>query len=302
MRHLAEGNTIRVLTRRKPNMAKFPNKVEVYYGDLTSDSLELVSFVDGVDLLYHCAAELKDASRMYSVHVQGTTNLLKAAVGRIGRWIQLSSVGVYGPHLSGVVTEETPLNPTGSYEKTKAESDCILLEAALNGAVKLSILRPSIVFGEDMANRSLFQLVSTIYKDFFFFIGKPGASANYIYIDNVVEALVLCGHHPRAEGRVYNLSDRRTMEEFTSIIARNLEKSVPRLRVPENLVRTVASLCGILPKFPLKKSRIDALTNRCIYNTDRIEKELGYRHTVSMEEGLARLVRHWKNTRKGMLT
>ncbi|MEW5949729.1 MAG: NAD(P)-dependent oxidoreductase [Thermodesulfobacteriota bacterium] len=301
-RHLAQGDTVRILTRRNRSEISLCPHLKIYRADLTTNSNDLIPFVKGADLLYHCAAELRDTGRMYAVHVQGTSNLLKAAIGRIGRWVQLSSVGVYGPHIAGVVTEETPLNPTGIYEKTKAESDLIILRAAESEAIRFSILRPSIVFGEGMTNRSLFQLVSAIDKGVFFFIGKRGASANYIHVDNVVEGLIICGRLPQAEGRIYNLSDWRSMEEFITIIARQLGKSMPSFRIPEGVIRLIVTLLGVIPKFPLSKSRVEALTNRCSYTIARIKQELGYRHVVSIEEGLARLVTHWKSTQKGILT
>ena len=46
---------------------------------------------------------------------------MAVACGRIGRWIQLSSVGVYGPRTEGIVTEHTPEAPLGTYEQTKAD-------------------------------------------------------------------------------------------------------------------------------------------------------------------------------------
>jgi hypothetical protein len=37
----------------------------------------------------------------------------------------------------------------------------------------------------------------------FFFVGPPGASANYVAVDNVGDALVRCATRPEAAGRVY---------------------------------------------------------------------------------------------------
>jgi nucleoside-diphosphate-sugar epimerase len=76
-----------------------------------------------------------------------------------------------------------------------------------------------------MTNRSLYALVTMIQRDLFFLIGKPGASANYIHVDNVVEALMLYWSMPQAAGQVYNLSDHRTMETFIGVIAQSLERN-----------------------------------------------------------------------------
>jgi len=294
LRHLEKGNTVRVLTRREPNETGLPNNVFLYQEDLTSSVKNLVSFVDGAELLYHCAAEINKPNLMLNVHIQGTRNLIEAASGKIGIWIQLSSVGVYGPHFSGVVTEETPLNPIGIYETTKAESDNLVIEAAARKAITFSMLRPSNVFGPSMTNQSLFQMIGMINKRLFFFIGKPGASANYIHVDNVVEGLVQCGKMDAARGRIYNISDYRTIEEFVTVIADELRKPMPMLRLPETPIRWMAKLCERLPHFPLTESRVNALTNRSVYSIERIQYELGYTHQVPMEDGLRQMVKVWK--------
>lgn len=299
LRHLAAGDTVRLLSRRSIYDMALPDSVQIFHGDLTGPVEFLVPFVDGIDILYHCVAEIKDQTKMYSVNVKGTQNLCIAAGQRIGHWVQLSSVGAYGSQYSGIVTEETPLNPVGIYEKTKTESDQIVINAARRGSFTYSILRPSNVFGPTMTNQSLFQMIAMINKGFFFFIGKLGASANYIHVDNVVEGLVRCGKLHAARGQIYNLSDHRTIKEFVAIIADELHKPVPRLRLPEMPVRWMAKLCGKLPHFPLTESRVNALTNRSSYSTERIQSELGYVHHVSMEDGLRQMVKAWKQaTRK----
>lgn len=66
---------------------------------------------------------------------------------------------------------------------------------------------------------------------------------------------------------------------------------MPHLRMPEWPIRLSARLLGSVPGFPLTEARVDALTGRAIYSSARIERELDYRHRVSMEEGIEELVR-----------
>jgi len=253
---------IRVLSRRSG-------------GDLLKDDLR--PFVDGADVLFHCAGELRREEAMRALHVEGTRRLVEAARGRVGRWVQLSSVGAYGlAQREGTVDERSPLAPEGEYERTKVESD-----ALVEGAI---ILRPSIVFGPGMPNRSLYQLVSMVERGLFFFVGK-GAIANYVYVDDVADALLACGTHPRAAG-TYVLSDDRPMEAFIAAIGGKRRPPT----VPEWAARGVATLAGWLPGFPLTRARVDALSRRVRYSPERIQRELGYKFGVSIEEGLRRLV------------
>lgn len=296
-RHVERGDEVRVLTRRPPHAAGLPEEVVVFGGDL-AQAADLRPFVDGADVLYHCAGEIGDASRMEALHVEGTRRLIAAASHRIGRWVQLSSVGVYGQPRAGRITEESPADPLGSYETTKKASDDLVQAAGAAGAFDWAMLRPSIVFGADMPNQSLYQLIRVVERGQFFFIGKPGASANYVPVDNVVDALVLCALHPAAKGRIFNVSDHATLEDFVGMIADALGRARPRRRLPEFVARLLAVAgTAVMPRFPLTPSRVDALTTRACYPTDAIERTLGYTHRVPLQAGIISLANSWKARR-----
>lgn len=294
--HLKRGDQVRILSRRPYDYSVLDGATR-YRGDLISSINLLSQFVDGADILYHCAGEIRDQKKMYPVHVTGTENLCAAARGRIGHWVQLSSVGAYGFHDIGKITEETPLNPVGPYEVTKTESDEIVIQASKRGAFSYSILRPSNVYAPEMTNQYLFRLIEMIKRGLFFFIGRPGASANYIHLANVVEALMLCGSARSSRAKVFNLSDHCTFEAFIAIIADELGCPSPTLRFPERAVRCFSKVFGLIPGFPLSASRIGAMTTRCVYSIDKIHSELGYFHVVPLEEGIRQLVRVWKQSK-----
>lgn len=294
VRELALANHhVRILTRTRTGVhPELPN-VSYFRGDLSDDG-SLATFLDGAEVLFHCAGEVSDISRMEHLHVAGTKRLIEAASGRVRHWVQLSSTGAFGPRRSGEITERDPLHPVGPYETTKVASDELVVAASTQGAFTHAILRPSIVFGGDMPNRSLFSMLRMIERSLFFFIGRPGASANYVHVDNVVHALVLCGFSHKSSGGSFNLSDHLTVEDFVGHMASVLEVSRPTLRLPEGLVRLSARLLGGLPGFPLTQSRIDALTSFVRFPINHIENELGYQHRISMAEGIAELVRGYR--------
>lgn len=293
-RLMERGDTVRLLTRH-PAASETAALLEVHECDLLTMGVnDLALILHGVDVLYHCAGQLKDEHAMRSLHVDSTRKLAEAASGNIDHWVQLSSVGVYGPVAQGDVTENSKLNPLGQYEITKAESEKIVVNAANKGGFSCSILRPSNVFGSSMTNQSLFRMVAMIDRGIFFYIGQPGASANYIHVDNVIEGLVRCGTMHQAKGRTYNLSDYCTMEHFVETIAAALNRRAPKLRIPETLARLAGIIFGKLPGFPLTLSRTNALVKRSRYPVVRIQHELDYHPVISMEEGLQELVAGYK--------
>ncbi len=289
----ARGDQVRYLTRRQSTQTI--DGATPFAGSLASPLDELRKFARDVDILYHCAAEVRDESAMRTTNVTGTANLLEAAGDDLGRWVQLSSTGVYGQHLPGNTNEGSAVNPANPYEASKAAADEILRVAAVQRNFPSVILRPSVVYGNDMPNQSVFQLIGAINSGLFFFIGQPGAVSNYVHVDNVVDALMRCAHAPLpANGRAYIVSDHRTLEVIVAIVAAALGKSRSPMRFPAPMVRAISRVAGIVPSFPLSPSRIEALTSRTVYVSDRIRTELGHENRISMEAGIGELARYWK--------
>src|SRR5664280_857495 len=104
-------------------------------------------------------------------------------------------------------------------------------------------------------------MINLVNRRIFFYVGRPGASANYVYVDNVVDALRMCATDEEAIDKTYNLSVRGTMESFVATIASELSHRPPCVRVPGNIVRQAARSFELVPRVPLSQARVDALTS-----------------------------------------
>lgn len=296
LRLLEQGHCVNILSRmRPPDSDGSHPKLQHFQADLCSDRPDLDAFLDGVSLLFHCAGEIKDELAMQALHVDGTRNLIDQASGKIQHWIQLSSVGAYGPQLQGIITEDTQERPIGTYERTKTQSDGLVLEAAANQAFKCTILRPANVIGANMPNRSVFQMIEAIDRGVFAFIGPSGAMTNYVSVEDVVKALILCAQREAESPEIYNLAEPLTLEEFVGAICSALHKPPPRLRLPKWLMGLMVVVVGKIPGFPLNSNRIDALTNRARYDATKISQQLAYTSEKSVVECVAEMVRTRKN-------
>jgi nucleoside-diphosphate-sugar epimerase len=294
---LARGDRVRALVR-DPGAAicRLP-AVRVFQGDLADPGRVPAEFVAGADVLYHCAAEIRDERRMNATNIEGTRALARLAAGRIGRWVHLSSASVYGAVRSGRIVEGSPLRPDSVYGGTKVESEAIVQAAAAAGGFGFVILRPSNVFGIGMPGVSLFKLFAMIDRGLFCFVGQPNAVMNYVHVDNAAAALVLAGTRDAAAGRTYNVSDQMPIEDLAAIVAGEIGVRRPARRLPEVPLRIVAGALGWVPGMPLAHRNLDALTQRASYASDRIREELGYEPAVSLEAGLRELARNWKQSR-----
>jgi len=280
--HLDRGDQVRVLTRN-PDLQR--NEIEYVVGDLTQSDLS--SFVGGADILYHCAGQLNDESQMHALHVDATQRLLEAAKGRVGRWIQLSSVGVYKRIGSGSITEDSEIGPVGVYEKTKTESDQLLVKFSKENDLDYCVLRPSNVFGPTMTNQSLAALVNLIKKGWYFHIGKKEALVNYVSVDDVVTALMACATGPKASREIYNLSQSTKTTDMIASLARGAGAKEPSLKLPEIPLRLFTRLLEKLPLFPLSIDRINALTNHTFFDSQKIQDELDFTYHQKLSASLA---------------
>lgn len=202
---------------------------------------------------------------------------------------------MYGTVQHGIITEQQKLNAQNHYERSKLTSDLLLIDAGKDLFFKYTILRPSNVFGADMSNQSLYKLIGAVDKGHFFFIGRAEANANYIHVENVVEALVLISQSENTHGKVYNVSDVVSLKQFIKFIADNLQKTTPKVHVPYFLMKALGIIGNFVPKSPLKLSMVNALTNQASYSTKYIENDLGYKPSVSIEEGIKDMVNFYKN-------
>ncbi|MBU1196119.1 MAG: NAD(P)-dependent oxidoreductase [Proteobacteria bacterium] len=290
-----KGHTVRVLTRRGKRDDIFSGKFDLFYGDLLDENLQWEDFFQGIDICYHCAGVLQEADKIIETNVKATQRLLEAASGRIKHWVQLSSIGVYGKYMDGMVTEKNKVNPSNLYEKSKADADDLVIKKSQEGDFTYSILRPSNVYGSDMVNQSLYKMISMIDKNLFFYIGRKQAIVNYIHVDNVVDGLCLCGGKKEAKNQIFNISDHEKLETIVNIIANTLTKKAPSIVLPENMIRLFARLGSNWKKWPLTFNRVDALTGSTVYSNDFIEEKLNYTHKVSINLGFEQLVKSWLN-------
>ena len=296
-----EGNHVAILTRE--NNGQFAKEIAVFTGDLSKKNCDLSGFLAGVDVIFHCAAEINDQRLMHAVNVEGTQRLISAVINECSlrqkqvHWVQLSSCGAYGPPIVNVesertVTEITETRPINEYEKTKTKSDEILISAFRKSSkLSFSILRPSNVIGPNMKRGEVQKMEDLIKSKKFFFIGEKGAVAPYVHIVDVVNALILLSKDCRARGQIYNLSSDCTIERLVESIADEAGVKPPKLYFPIKVVRPLTGLFNKLLSRWIKIPEITALIRRTHYPSTKIETDLGFTFSKPMPEGVTDVVR-----------
>lgn len=299
---LKRGTHIRVLTRRPETVRSlWPlGRVEPWQGDLAI-SERLRGFTENAEVVYHLAGETRDVSHLNLVNVMGTKNLLEACCcKKIKRFVHLSSVGVIGARGEGKVDESAPCRPRNKYQKSKYASELVVLAAFKNLRLPVTIVRPSIVFGEGIkqGHDSFAAWLKTIRKGWFRFIGSRDAVANYVYVEDVVQACLGLADSLESVGKVYIVSDSCSMHTFVGSAAEFLGAKMPG-NMPVWLAYGLSiglEMTGKVVNFsaPLTVSRVRALRSRVVYSSDKLREELPFKPVVGWREGLRRTIEWYK--------
>ena len=303
-RLLERGGEITILTR---DITKVPEewhgRVEMIEGDVRKkNSLLKLPFEDSI--LFHLAGEIQKESLYFDTNVTGTKNIMDLAFKeKIRHFIYLSSVGVFGYPTQNRIGEEVSCHPIHDYEKSKYEGEKILVHSFENYHVPATILRPSTVFGEGSKNESFLGWMKAIRNRMFRFIGE-NAYANYIYVGDLVEALILVSKANLSGKEVFIVNDAKPMREFINAASEILRVQIPQYSIPQWIALLGANILKPLTKmfgnhFPLTVSRVKALTDRRIFSTEKIEKELGFKPIFGIVEGLKRTIQWYE--KKGLL-
>ncbi len=308
-RHLVEalvrdGRTVRVLARNQARASsQLPPGVEVVVGDVT-DAEAVHTAMRGVTHVYHLAAAYREPGipdrRYWEVHVAGTRHVLAAAHReRVTRFVHCSTVGVHS-HIANPPADETwPHQPGDVYQATKSEAEREALAFAREQGLALAVARPTAIYGP--GDLRLLKLFSLIAKRRFIILGDGRIFYHLVYVDDLVRGFRLLATSPAAPGDVFILggAEYRSLNDLAAMIARIVHAPPPRIKLPAwpfqmagSVVERVCKPLGIAP--PIYRRRVDFFTKSRAFTIEKARRVLGYEPQVSLEEGLARTARWYR--------
>jgi len=205
---LQNGVRVRALVRSFTGASRLGRfNIEMVCADLGNPAA-VVDAVEGCDLVLHCAHETKvDRATGRLTLADGTRNLCEAvlAAGNV-RMVHLSTSGVYGQTKDGDLREETPWQKDPHpYTAAKRETERLVLDYCGKKGLNATVLQPTIVYGpycrpwthgpaRDL-KRGIVPLVD----------GGNGL-CNAVYVDDVVDAMVLAGVRSEARAETFIIS------------------------------------------------------------------------------------------------
>lgn len=297
--------SMRALTR-EPSKAEGLAKlgVEVVPGNLV-DFSSLERAAQGCSMVIHAAAQVSSVPNravFEQSNVQGTENLLRAAeAAGVARFIHLSSIAVFALAASGEVTDSSPRHHAGDpYCDTKVDAEEAVFRAHRDRGLAITILRPSSVYGPASTHWSVIPLKRIKKGKMLLFNGGRGL-LNYVYIDNLVDAIFLAAQDDRSIGEAFIVSDGATswgdyFGAYARMAGKDHIRSIPlwagKLWVHyRNLLAAVRG-----ESYRVHPNALGFLVATAVYRQTHLEQTLGYRSQVNLEEGLRRTERWFRET------
>ena len=295
-RLLQAKRTVRAMARRIEKAADLERAgAEVAMGDLGDEDL-LERAVDQCAVVVHAAAQVDEAptrTQYEGPNVGGTENVLIASQrAGVKRFVYISSVAVFGLPAAGEVTDESPRGPAGeSYSDSKFGAEEAVWSFCRARGLPFTIIRPSCVYGPGSPHWSVVPL-ERIRKGKMPLIAGGRGTFNYVYIDNLVDAILLACEDDRALGQAFIVSDgATTWRDFFGVYARLAGR--PKMpSVPLSLAKLVLAgrnLRGRLKgKTPTALRALNFMAGSAVFRETHLEQALGYRPRINLDEGLRR--------------
>ncbi|MBU4377350.1 MAG: NAD(P)-dependent oxidoreductase [Candidatus Omnitrophica bacterium] len=261
---------------------------------------DIMKAAAGVDLIINLAAEHHDfgvkEEEFFEVNTKGMQNVLDCATKLgIKKILFYSTAAVYGPHAE-CVSESTVPTPVSPYGKSKLEAEKLIHDwAGADKAREAAIIRPVVVFGpENYAN--MYNLIDTIHRKRFFFVGKGENIKSVAYVENLADATIFLLEHMKPGVEVCNYSDypQMNIRETAETIYKCLLRDIPKVNIPLGPALAAASIFDILGKitgynFPITAFRIKKFNTQTYFASDRI-RELGFKQRITPADGLKNMV------------
>lgn len=279
-------------------------RVELVEGDILDRSLvrELVNDPAGLDAVFHQAAIritqcAEDPRLAVDVMVNGTFNVLEAVAGvgnsasaaargtRAPKVVAASSASVYGMAEAFPTTERHhPYNNDTIYGAAKTFNEGMLASFRAMYGLDYVMLRYFNVYGPRMDVHGKYTEVLVRWMERIddglppLIFGDGQQTMDFVIAEDIARANLLAAASPVTEG-VYNVASgtETSLQELAEALLRVMDSDLPVEYGPERAVNSVV---------------------RRLADTSAAERDLGFRATIGLDEGLRRLVEWWRPLRE----
>jgi dihydroflavonol-4-reductase len=267
------GVQVVAYVRESSNLSRLDGlPIEYHYGDIT-DSVQLTTAMQGVDVIYHIAAYVElglvDAAKMERANVQGTQAVLTAMqAANVPKMLYCSTIGIFGDTQGQTIDEtfaRTQVGFSSAYDRTKFAAQALVDNAVNNGLHIVSVM-PSGIFGDD--DPHFVPVLKTFKKGRLKVWAGGNRVTGIVHVDDLVEGMILAIEQAQSgEYFILSAGDMTTREMF-AIFSQVTGVPAPR-EAPKAVVQFVANILDVVGRVtgwqpPIDRERAHYVYDRCV--------------------------------------
>jgi nucleoside-diphosphate-sugar epimerase len=234
-----------------------------------------------------------------SATIWGTRNVIEACERHhVRQLVYVSSMSVLDQagHQPGVpVNEASPYEPfpqqRGLYTKTKLEGEKMVLEAAAGNRIHAVVLRPGQIYGPGAEKTPPSGTIGIAGR--WLVVGSGDHHVPLVYVENVVDALMLAAAKNLPNGSIFQLVDPEGLRQREYVdTARRAGLPVRASYVPAWFLKVAGFGVEMLGKVlkrpvPLTPYRVRSITPLWPCDCTAAHTRLGWEPRVTIHEGMA---------------
>ena len=260
------------------------------------------------EIVFHCAARPSpwgNFETFYQANVIGTRNVIRGCEEhKVKQLVYVSTPSLYFNYTSRTNVKETDElpEPVSNYAATKILAEQELDEAFGRGLATIAI-RPRALFGP--GDTVIFpRLIPRLQAGSLPILGDGENIVDLTYIENVVDALLLCAESPaNTLGKKYNISNGEPVKIWKLVerICAELNLQPPKRKISYRAANAAAAaleffykLIPTQPEPPLTRISVSMMANSTTLDISAARNELGYQPKISVDEGFELFMKWWK--------
>lgn len=286
----SRGYLVRGAVRKKMDATQPAAAQYLVLGDM-DEHTDWGAALAGVDSVVHLAARVHmmretaadPLAEFRRVNVALTLNLARQAMAAgVRRFVFVSSVKVNGestPVGQPFTTDDLP-RPLDAYGVSKFEAEQALRQLAGPGGMELVIIRPVLVYGPGV-KANFHEMMRWVLKGVPLPLGSLDNQRSLVALDNLVDCIATCLHHPAAANQTFLVSDG---EDLT--VTALLQRTAGALRKPARLLPVPVSLLVLAGRIFGKAAIAQRLCDTLQVDITKTRRLLSWEPPVSVDSAL----------------
>ena len=274
---------VKALEKENANVFVVSRNAELLYNhfavDITDfDAINSVVQEIKPDIVFHLGANISRSrdfaiyNDMAKVNVTGTLNVLQALQNLDAHFIFTSSSEIYGNNTSPFNENQLP-KPVSPYSLSKVNAEMLIQTYCLNHNKKFTNLRIFNFYGERMPEDFFIpQMINSLKREEDFLMTKGEQTRDFLYVDDVVEALLLTAKNTNSYNETMNVCSGKGTK-LSELATEVNERMNAKAKI-------------ILGAIPYRDNEVWEM----IGDNSKIKQKLGFEPQVNLENGIQRVL------------